>query len=501
MTKVDYAKRSIQGFAIIFAMTIIGAFLGYVFRIIMARNLTVAEYGAFYAVFSLLSLLFMFRDFGFGQAVIKFIPEFISRKTTKNIQPAVLMLFLFTFIISSLIFFITILFSDFLASHYLKFEGGLFFLILFSALFIFTSLEASLANLFTAFQKHALYSLFQFSRQFLLAIFTLIFFFFWSGLLVPLFAYFTTSLVVLLTFLIILFYTQKEYFKRKWFVFETKLFRKLFFFGLPIIFVSIGGYILQFTDTIMITIFKTTTEVGIYNAALPISNLLLYIGTALITVTMPLASELWAKKKLEAMRQGINLIYKYSFLVILPGIFIVFAYSSMILDLLFGAEFVPAYLALRILVIGSLFFLIAHVNFSIFSGIGMPHVVAKMTLAGAIVNILLNLFLVPLLGFLGAAITTAFCYMLMAVISAYHLRKQISLHIPFGYLLKCLAVSTAFMVIVFFLRDVLDIRFALVEAGIVLSISGVLYLFICFMFRLIDISEIKDIVKKIGFLR
>ena len=62
-------------------MNIIAAFVGYIIRIVLARNLSVMEYGLFFAVSTLIGFIGVFIGLGTGEALVKYVPY---RKTFKS---------------------------------------------------------------------------------------------------------------------------------------------------------------------------------------------------------------------------------------------------------------------------------------------------------------------------------------------------------------------------------------------------------------------------------
>ena len=114
---MSYTKKAVKGFAIVFIVNIIAAFFGYLIRIVLARNLTVVEYGLFYAVFTLINFLAIFNNLGMGQAIVKYIPDFLVKKKEDKINSAVvitIIVHIASFIVLALLL---ILFSGFLAEN------------------------------------------------------------------------------------------------------------------------------------------------------------------------------------------------------------------------------------------------------------------------------------------------------------------------------------------------------------------------------------------------
>ena len=86
----SYTKSAVKGATIVLIISLIAAFFGYLVRFILARNLTVEEYGLFYSVFAFLGLFGMFRTFGFDKALIKLIPEFKHHKKYTEIKSSII---------------------------------------------------------------------------------------------------------------------------------------------------------------------------------------------------------------------------------------------------------------------------------------------------------------------------------------------------------------------------------------------------------------------------
>ena len=103
---------------------------------------------------------------------------------------------------------------------------------------------------------------------------------------------------------------------------------------------------------------------------------------------MPLGSELYAKKKHELLAEGMKRLQKYTFIVMVPIALGLFAFSKLFIKIFFGNDFIPGSSAMKVLLIGVIFFAVAKINNSVIAGIGKPEVVAKTILIAAIVNII-----------------------------------------------------------------------------------------------------------------
>ena len=489
----NYTKHIFSGFIIIFSMTILSTIAGYFFRVVIAKNLTVSEYGLFYSIYAILYLIFIFRDFGITSALMKYIPEFLVKKEHGKLKSSILFAALSITIIGMVLAIITILLSGFIATEYVKTPGSVELIKFLAIVFMFFSYDALVTSIFAAYQKHWLYSLFQFIKQALPLLFVAIFFSIGKDVTYIAYSFLLTSIIMIILFIILI---KKNLMSDFWVInqkMDYKLFSDITKFGYSVVFVSIGGLILQYTDTIMITAFYTTKESGIYNAAIPISNIFIYISAALSTIVFPLTSELSAKKLTEKLAGGISFFYRYSLLILLPVALVLFAFSDLILSILFTPDYMGASSSLRILLIGTVFFIIATINFSVFSGIGKPEIVAKLTLTGAIINIILNAILIPIFGITGAAFATGTSYFLMSVLSTITLKRYIPVHIPIMHWIKTIILSILILFLIAGLKNILSFS-VYTEAAVVIIISGIIYLIAAYLMKQISIEEIKAII-------
>ncbi|MDO8661204.1 MAG: oligosaccharide flippase family protein, partial [Candidatus Woesearchaeota archaeon] len=71
----NYTKKVVRSTTIMLVMMVLTAVLGYVWRFVLARKLSVEEFGLFFAVFGFVNLFYGFKGFGLGSGVVRFITE------------------------------------------------------------------------------------------------------------------------------------------------------------------------------------------------------------------------------------------------------------------------------------------------------------------------------------------------------------------------------------------------------------------------------------------
>src|SRR3989344_4982653 len=107
----NYAEKIVKGSFVIFILGIVTTIIGYLLRLYLARNLTVADFGLFYATLSFISLFWVFKDF----AIAKYIPEFYVKEKFSFIKTTIMSIFLVQIAISIIIFALIFVFSDYIS--------------------------------------------------------------------------------------------------------------------------------------------------------------------------------------------------------------------------------------------------------------------------------------------------------------------------------------------------------------------------------------------------
>jgi PST family polysaccharide transporter len=177
----------------------------------------------------------------------------------------------------------------------------------------------------------------------------------------------------------------------------------------PLILSAIAITVYMRIDQIMIGQMLGNKAVGIYTAAVRISELWYFIPIAIVASVFP--SILEAKKKNEAvyikrLQRLYDLMVVLSLAVALPMTFL----SDWIVLLLFGPNYTGAGVVLAIHVWAALFVFLGVASSRWFIAENRQILSFQRTLLGALANIGLNLFMIPKFGIVGAAYATVLSY-------------------------------------------------------------------------------------------
>jgi len=177
--------------------------------------------------------------------------------------------------------------------------------------------------------------------------------------------------------------------------------------------------VLGWTDTFMLGSFKSTVDVGLYNAALPLAQFISFPLAAISFVYIPILSGLFAENKLDEMKRNYSISTKWLGLTTIPLFMIFFLYPDTVINFLFGSDYVIASIALRILSLGYIIHNITGFNNSMLITIGETKFILLATLTVVILNVILNLFLIPPFGIEGAAIASVISVIFINILKCF----------------------------------------------------------------------------------
>jgi O-antigen/teichoic acid export membrane protein len=191
--------------------------------------------------------------------------------------------------------------------------------------------------------------------------------------------------------------------------------------SLPLTLTSYLALIMGSTDTIMIGMYLTEKEVGLYSVVLKLSTMSLIIFTAVNTVTVAKFSSLWAEQKMDDMRilarKSTNLILYIS----LPIFLTLWIFPNEILSI-FGSEFREASFSLIVMIIGQFLFIVAGPVWQMMNMTDKQKVFFYFSSLSAIINVVLNYYLIPIYGIDGAAIATVTGGIVLNVLSIVYIK-------------------------------------------------------------------------------
>lgn len=177
--------------------------------------------------------------------------------------------------------------------------------------------------------------------------------------------------------------------------------------SLPFLLLAGGQVMMYQTDVVMLGIMATETAVGLYRVAIQVAD---GLGVVLFGISIVIAPHL-ARLHTEGDWRTIQLIlvngHRIGAAALLVPVVLIAIFAAPLLHLIFGAAFVSADGAMAVLVLGKLAY--ATIGFAglALSMLGRPGMAATITAITVLLNVMLNLILIPHFGIVGAAIATS----------------------------------------------------------------------------------------------
>ncbi len=404
-------KNILKESVLLFLSNVLARLFTYIYRIAVARILSVAEYGMFNLLLSFQFFAIILGSSAIAPTIAKFTAEYTAKK--KDLQ---------TLVISNLVIFLV--FS--------------FIIIIFLSFFVSTIVLASIIAIpfilvFSIFTGYLLgrKKIFKMSISILASQVLRIGISIFLILVISaeiFYAIFGSTLAYIIVALFAVFYFLRIFGiinlnnkvscvnKINKVKIDFNEFKKVASFSSALLLVSVLNFSLAYLDIIVISLFRSDYELGLYSSASPLSRAFLSFFIALQAVMLPKFSEFHAKNNFAEIKKHIVYAYKIS-VYTLPLLLLAVALSEDVIEIFFGSKYVGASKAFEILLLGAYIFGFFSINSSLLQAANMQNRLVYAMSVATVINIVLNMLLVPKYGIEGAAFATTLSYISATVLS------------------------------------------------------------------------------------
>ena len=350
------------------------------------------KYGVFTYLSSLVYLFGILTFPGVNGIIIKHISQ---GKNSSYLISASFYLSLFT---SLFAFIIMLLFINYKDSSLMMFA-------IFSSLTIFNTISSVFKSYFNGMQQIDL----------LVKINLIIFFIMNSMKLLAIYLQydflFFFQLTVLETLLQILLFGY-FFFKGNNLIINKKIFRILKIIiieSFPLFLTSLVIILYVRIDQVMIEYFIGFEQLGQYSASVRLVDMVYMFSPILLTSLYPFISKQYKQNKDLYTQYVKNFIYLFSFMS-MPIVFFTLLYGDELINLIFSDKFDNASLILKVLILSTPFVFWNSLLYKVLIIENMMKINFYSSLASLFVNVILNYFLIPMYGAVGASIATVISY-------------------------------------------------------------------------------------------
>jgi O-antigen/teichoic acid export membrane protein len=404
----DSLAKITKGTGIAFIGYLVSMLLGFVGRPVIARCGTEADYGVYSLALVILNICVVIAALGLTTGTSRSIAYARGKNDSEKVQkliPASVQLTVIAGICLGIVVFFT---SDIIAVKIFHDANLGLPLRIFAMGIPISALINVLVSVFQGFEDVKPTAYFQYIlRSLLLPLFLLPVLFLnlpFTGVFYAFLGSLAVSCVVLIVYAVKRLPSPIRFSTR---IGANPVARELLLFSLPLLGMAMLGLVIGSADTVMLGGLKSSAEVGLYNAARPLVDVISSPLPALGLIYLPVASGLYAQGSMLELRRNFSILTKWLVSATLPLFLILFLFPETVLGFLFGAGYTSAATALRILSLGLI------IN-NFFGPIGPTLIVMGQVrfimwayLAAALLNVGLNFALIPPLGIEGAAIAYA----------------------------------------------------------------------------------------------
>ncbi len=230
-------------------------------------------------------------------------------------------------------------------------------------------------------------------------------------------------------------------------------FSQLWAFALPYTIGNIAFWSLSLADRYIVDAFRGSYEVGLYSVATKISarSIQLLVGLFFL-VPAPLLSRLWEERGRQATEDALTDFTRVFFLMVIPAVAGLAVIAAPLLRLLADEAYAAGYPAIWLAAIASM-----GLGLSDLGSIGCvvtnrTGLIARNQVLAAGTCLILNFILVPVFGFMGAALSAAISFSLLAILQAVTAARFLTWRWPLASLWHVLTASAAMSGVVFFIQ-------------------------------------------------
>ncbi|MGB9978577.1 flippase [Methanobacterium sp.] len=262
--------------------------------------------------------------------------------------------------------------------------------------------------------------------------------------------------------------------------------------ALPFGVTNIFGSIYYWIDSVMLSKMVGNEVVGWYNAAYRLMFVFLAIYTVYLSAIFPAMSKFY-KTSEEYLKFSYERSYKYLLIISTPIAVGITLLADKIILLIYGTGYIPSIFALQILIWTIPLLFINGLSGYVLGAINRQMVLTKITFIGAVLNIILNLLLIPKFSFIGSSFATVVTELSLSPLLFYVLfksnyadKKSLTKDLP-----NIMASNVVMAILIVILRDI--------NLFLLILIAAIVYFAAVYLFKAldeIDISLIKHLLNR-----
>ncbi len=375
--------------------------IGYMIMIFITNKFGAQGYGEYALAITILSVALVFSKFGLDTSIVRIIGEAKLLINKNGIIQILKKTFVITFVIGIFFSLLFLNFSDEIAVKIINSTNITNELELIGWLIIPATIIYLIAAYFQAYKKVVIYMLFNTFLLNIILLSLLVIFEYLEIVYRPFYLYALSICITFLIAIIILLFSLNSLTAVRNRIVKYN-FSKILRVSLPMLLSSSFILIINWSDIIMLSIFSTEKNIGIYNASQRISEISSITLFAINAIATPKFVEFYSKNDMKGLQSTVVKSTKLILISSFPILTIFILFPKTILSIN-GPEFILGYMALTFLCIGKFFNSISGSVGYILQMTNNQKAFQNVMFLAAMINIFLNYLFIPKFGYNGAA--------------------------------------------------------------------------------------------------
>jgi len=461
MASSDLAKHTLKDMIIYFPTIILQGVISLIVAAILSKLFSPDRYGNYVLAFGIYILLTTLNGMWIHLSIIRLMPEYISKGQYNNL---VVSLVAFEGIVLSFITLLAILIISQIHGMLNAELSHLLIVSLFGSVFMIGALAIESVYRITArSEKYSILVLIRILSGLAFGLILALYFQFeilgfFVGLVLP-------------NFLIVIWHSWLK--RKKWLnILKSGIFSKIalmdaFSYSLPFVGMNLFAMILGISDHYIIGAYLTVYEVGIYAISYLIANQgIQVLFNVIMMASDPIAIRTWEKSGPETAYDYLAKLVKLYTILVIPAWIGLFILGKELITLFSTSEY-----AIGAPIIGLAGFGILLHGFT--QMLNRIFILTKKTMPPlinfsiiSVINVVLNLLLIPIYGYIAAALSTFISYSLLLFLTIITTRRIVSFNWAGSYILKSFLSAAGMGIIVnlsksFFISNILNVTIAI----------------------------------------
>lgn len=451
---------------------------------LLTKNLSIENYSIWVQINITTSLIIAFASLGLPYTMVRYLSGIKNkRETAASFYSIVILVIISSFVVSLLFYILATPLANFL------FGGNVIIAKITSIIIFFTCINSIFITYFRTFRQMKRYSIFTILQTYLNLFIASYLAISGYGIVEIVFGVLITQIItlVIISSVIINEIGLKSP--------KTGNLREYLSFGIPTIPGNLSSWIVDASDRYVIGILIGIIFVGYYNPGYTLGGIIAMFLAPFSFLLPSVLPKYYDKNQFDKVETFLKYSLKYFLLLAIPATFGLSILSKPLLLILTTPTIASeGYIITPFVCISQILFGLYGIMINTLVLNYKTKIIAIVWFIAAIFNLGLNIILVPIIGIIGAAISTLLAYTIVFLIIYYYSQKYFHIKIDLIFIFKSIIASGIMSIFIIFTNpyNLLNI------VGVVL-LSIIIYSLVLFLLKGIEINEInlfKKLLKK-----